>query len=196
MDGLQRLLDFAEYLRSQRMPFLLEQLKEDAVTVSFGTFGNRFRLDFHEDRVSIDWYKGNEELIANLRAIQGLIDAEAGAGDRTARVVEPGDNCAPQQPSAGMRRLLDFTAGLRRRGIAYGIEQQACDSVEVSFIAQGKRLEVEFFADGVLCSCFEGQTGIPFDMAVIQEEVESFNRPFELPLQTRGRAGRHGVSTG
>ena len=194
MDGLQRLLDFADYLRSQRMPFLLQQIKDDAVTLTFGTFGNRFRLDFHEDRVSLDWYKGNEDVVGNLRAIEGLIDAETGGSAPLMAAVESDEHPAPAKPSAGMRRLLDFTAGLRRCGIAYCIEQQSCDSIEVGFIAQGKKLEVEFFADGVLCSCFEGRSGIPFDLSLIQQEIETFNRPFAPPPQARERVGRHAVA--
>jgi len=193
MDGLLRLLEFADYLRARRMPFLLQQIKDDAVTLTIGTFGNRFQIDFFEDRASLDWYKGDEEASGNLRAIQGLIDAAAGADPAPAHALEPADHPVSQQPPGGMRRLLELTARLRRSGIAYAIEQQSGDSIEVSFIAQGRRLEVEFFADGVLCSHFAGRTGIPFDLALIQEEIEGFNRPFLPPADTREPASGNGA---
>jgi hypothetical protein len=179
MDGLQRLLEFADYLRSQRMQFLIWQDRADAVTLSFGTFGNRFSLDFHEEHVACRRYGGTERLSTDLAAVMdmvgGRVSAAGAALERRERDLLP---VVPASQAGGMRRLLGFTANLRENGIHHSIEQHSPEALEVSFTAEGIRVEVEFSVDGAMYSEFEGQATELFDEAAVRREVEVFTRPF------------------
>jgi hypothetical protein len=187
MDGLQKLIEFAVYLRSQRMPFLIGQNSHDAITLSFGTFGNRFCLDFYEDRVGCRRYGGTEDLSEDLNPVHAMVEALAAASRPSARlgtvrgVVADGAGIR----SGGMRRLLDFTASLRANGIHHAFEQHSPEAIEVSFVAQGKRVEVEFSVEGVLCSEFDAQAASVFDEDAIRREIEVFTRPYPPAMRMR-----------
>lgn len=187
MDGLQRLIEFGVYLRSQRMLFLIGQNSEDAITLSFGTFGNRFCLDFFEDRVCCRRYGGTEDLNENLNPVHAMVETLAQASrPRTPIGAVRGVGAdGGRVYSAGMRRLLDFTASLRANGIHHSFEQHSCEAIEVSFTAQGKRVEVEFSVEGVLYSEFDAQATSIFDEAAIRREIEIFTRPYHPAARMR-----------
>jgi len=184
MDGLQRLLDFTHYLRSQRLLFHVGQESCDAITVSFGTFGDRFSLDFHENDVKCRRYGSMREANPGLHEIHDVIAEGGGSSLWPARVFAPGErDLSPL--TGGMRRLLDFTEHLRARGIVHTIEQQSCDALEVSFSAQGKRIEVEFSPDHVHYSVFRAEPASAFDEDAVRREVEVFTRPYHPAMRMR-----------
>lgn len=189
-DGLQRLLDFANYLRCQRLLFHISQESCDAITVSFGTFADRFSLDFFEQSVSCRRYRAMQASNLELREIQGIVDAgsidarsDTAVWPSLGRVIDVEE--ATPRPG-GMRRLLEFTAHLRARGVVHTIEQQSCDALEVSFSVEGKRIEVEFSPDQVLCSVFCAEPPCAFDEAALRREVEVFTRPYHPAMRMRG----------
>jgi hypothetical protein len=187
MDALQKLLDFTGYLRSQRILFLIGQNSHDAITLSFGIFGSRFCLDFKEDRVGARRYCGTEDLCENLGTVHAMVDALAAASRPPAPVgaVRNVGADGVTVPSCGMRRLLDFTANLRAKGIHHSFEQHSSEAIEVSFMAQRKRVEVEFSVDGVLYSEFDLQATNVFDEASIRSEIEVFTRHYHPAMRMR-----------
>lgn len=189
MDGLQRLLGFTDYLRSQRLLFHVGQEGPDAITVSFGTFGDRFSLDFHEAHVECRRYGAVREAKLDLQEVHGMIDAGSGP-PASSPMISQNEECNMPAPTSGMRRLLDFTANLRARGVVHTIEQQSCDAIEVSFTVQGKRVEVEFSPDQALCNVFEAEPPSAFDETVVRREVEVFTRPYHPAMRMR-REWRH-----
>jgi hypothetical protein len=175
MDGLQRLLGFADYLRSQRMPFVLQQQRDDALTLGFSTFGNRFLIDFFVEGMSCRRYRGAEDVFHQLAPVLAAIKAAASGSEEAVR--DGGPEGASASEGDGLRRLLDFTNRLRRAAIPYTIEQQICDALEVGFALGGRRIEVEFSVREACYSIFE-QEEIVFDGEAIRREVEHFERPF------------------
>ena len=200
MDGLQRLLDFTHYLRAQRLLFHIREERPDAITVSFGTFGVRFCLDFHEHGIDCRRYCGMRDAHHELREIDALIDGLIDAESRVKSVTEsdggegaPGWRATPTQAgghdvalrAGGIRHLLDFTAHLRRRRIGYTIEQQSCDALEVGFSVHGKRIEVEFSPDRASCNVFVAEPPSAFDEEAVRREVEVFTRPYHPAMRMR-----------
>jgi len=186
MDGLQRLLAFADYLRSQRMPFLFGQTSEDAITLSFGTFGNRFSLDFYEDHVLCHRFRGTEQLRADLSEVHAIIDARV-PDFRSIPISAMTGADAGQANAArsGLRRILGFTSRLRAKGIEHAIEQYTSGVLEVSFTIGGRRFEVEFSADDVLYSVFDVHVRSLLDEAAIRQDVEVHARPYQQSIQVR-----------
>jgi hypothetical protein len=72
----------------------------------------------------------------------------------------------------GMEGLLAFLGYLREKGIKYRIDQQADDSLEVSFALVGFRFEVAFYVDHIAFSYFTGHEDVELDESKLFTLIE------------------------
>jgi len=72
-DGLQRLLDFLQFLRDKRIEFRIDQEAPDSLTVYFALVGVRVEADFDVDMMHFSVFKGSEAVIVDERILDELI---------------------------------------------------------------------------------------------------------------------------
>ncbi len=51
MDGLQRLLDFVNFLQDEKIHFVISSKSRTSITVDFGGPGIRFEVDFYPEEM-------------------------------------------------------------------------------------------------------------------------------------------------
>jgi hypothetical protein len=72
-DGLQRLLDFLDFLREKRIEFQIEQEAPSSLTVKFGLVGVRVEADFDVDMMHFSVFKGSEAVETDEKVLHKLI---------------------------------------------------------------------------------------------------------------------------
>lgn len=72
-DGLQRLLEFLEFLDSRSLDYKLDHYSPDSITVTFSLVGYRVEADFEPDGFHYSVFKGDEAVDTNFDSMMSLI---------------------------------------------------------------------------------------------------------------------------
>ena len=71
-----QLLQFLSFLKTRRIRFILTQSRDDAIMVSFATFGARYEVEFLEDGPVYSVFRGSESVADDYPALLEIVDAE------------------------------------------------------------------------------------------------------------------------
>jgi hypothetical protein len=74
IDGLQRLLDFVEFLRNERIHFMISSKSDVSITVDFGLVGLRFEVDFYPDHMVFAHFEGSEAVSRDDTLLDALLN--------------------------------------------------------------------------------------------------------------------------
>ncbi len=74
MDGLQRLLDFTNFLTESRIIHKIEQTAHDELMVSFATVGKRVEVYFTPEDVAYSIFSGDEDMLEGLDAVKRMVE--------------------------------------------------------------------------------------------------------------------------
>ena len=72
-DGLQRILDFLDFLREKEIEFDIVQEAPSSLTVKFGLVGVRVEADFDVDMMHFSVFKGSEAVETDEKILHDLI---------------------------------------------------------------------------------------------------------------------------
>lgn len=72
-DGLQRVLNFLEFLRDKGIEFTLVQQQPEAIMVTFAMVGFRVEVEFFTDHLEYSVFRGNEDVESDERALYDLV---------------------------------------------------------------------------------------------------------------------------
>ncbi|MDX2155133.1 MAG: hypothetical protein SFW09_01385 [Hyphomicrobiaceae bacterium] len=72
----------------------------------------------------------------------------------------------------GLQRLLDFLNILNEKAIEFRLEQNAPDSISVSFALVGYRVEADFDVDMMHFSLFKGDEAVDTDVKKLLNLIE------------------------
>lgn len=72
-DGLQRLLDFLNFLREKGIDARIDQKSPDNLTVSFSLIGVRVEADFDVDMMHFSYFEGSESVDTDEKTLRDLI---------------------------------------------------------------------------------------------------------------------------
>jgi hypothetical protein len=72
-DGLQRILDFLDFLREKGIEFNIEQEAPTSLTVKFALVGARVEADFDVDMMHFSVFKGSEAVETDEKILEQLI---------------------------------------------------------------------------------------------------------------------------
>lgn len=75
-DGLQRVLEFLEFLRGKNIEFRLDQQSPDEIMVQFALVGARVEATFDAERMHFCVFKGSEAVETDERKLYALIEAD------------------------------------------------------------------------------------------------------------------------
>ncbi len=73
IDGLQRLIDFVDFLRKERIHFSISSKSDVSITVDFGLLGVRFEVDFYPDHMIFAHFTGNEDVSSDDKLLDALL---------------------------------------------------------------------------------------------------------------------------
>jgi hypothetical protein len=74
MDGLQRMLDFTNYLQEKRMTYHFRQVSFDEIMVGFSMPGERVEVYFTTEDVTYSVFTGNEDMLEGVEAVKAMVD--------------------------------------------------------------------------------------------------------------------------
>ncbi len=72
-DGLQRMLDFLNFLDDKGVHFYLEQNAPDSLRVTLTLVGCRVEVAFFADHMEFSTFKGNEDVSRDEKVLYDLI---------------------------------------------------------------------------------------------------------------------------
>lgn len=72
-DGLQRALDFMDFLDEKGVHFQIDQVRPDAIMVFFTLVGARVEVDFFVDGMAYRRFKGHEDVYVDESTLMSLI---------------------------------------------------------------------------------------------------------------------------
>jgi hypothetical protein len=72
-DGLQRLLDFLDFLKTERIEFSIHNRSHDSMSVDFAALGIRYEVDFFPDCMTFSYFKGNEDVFQDDKMLDNLM---------------------------------------------------------------------------------------------------------------------------
>jgi predicted DNA-binding protein (UPF0278 family) len=72
-DGLQRMLDFLNYLREKKIHFYIEQYSSDELTVTLTLVGVRVEVMFSVDDMTFSVFPGKEDVLTDHKLLYELI---------------------------------------------------------------------------------------------------------------------------
>lgn len=73
MDGLQRMLDFLEFLQDSKTTYRIDQYSPDAITVTFALVGVRAEVEFSVEGMQYSLFRGNESVEVDEKPLYELI---------------------------------------------------------------------------------------------------------------------------
>ena len=76
MEPFRILLEFLNLLQSKKIQFALIQSRDDAIMVSFATFGMRYEVEFLEDGPVYSVFRGREAVADDYPALLRMIEDE------------------------------------------------------------------------------------------------------------------------
>jgi hypothetical protein len=72
-DGLQRMLDFLNFLDENNIHFFITQYSPDALTATLTLVGLRIEATFYVDHVGFSCFKGNEDVETDEKLLHDII---------------------------------------------------------------------------------------------------------------------------
>jgi hypothetical protein len=75
-DGLERMLDFLDFLREKNIHFFITQYSPDGLTVTLTLVGMRIEVEFQVDHVEYSVFRGSEAVESDEKALHDLIMSE------------------------------------------------------------------------------------------------------------------------
>jgi hypothetical protein len=72
-DGLQRMLDFLNFLRNKKVHFFITQYSPEGLTVTLTLVGSRIEVEFFVDHLEFSAFKGSEMVNSDEKALYNLI---------------------------------------------------------------------------------------------------------------------------
>jgi hypothetical protein len=76
MDIFSELLKFLNFLKAKRVRFTIAQSRDDAIMVSFATFGARYEVEFLDDGPVYSIFRGSEAVADDYPALIQMIEDE------------------------------------------------------------------------------------------------------------------------
>jgi hypothetical protein len=72
-DGLERMLDFLDFLSEKGIQFFITREREDALMVTFTLVGARVEVEFFVNHIEFCYFRGSEGVECDPKALYGLI---------------------------------------------------------------------------------------------------------------------------
>ncbi len=72
MNGLKKLIDFVQFLKSEKISFSISSKGPDSITVDFGLPGVRIEADFYEDYMIFAPFFGDERVSSDQAELAAL----------------------------------------------------------------------------------------------------------------------------
>lgn len=72
-DGLQRVIDFLEFLREKNIDYRIDQQQPEAIMVTVPLVGIRIEAEFFVDHVEYSIFSGKEDVENDERALRDFI---------------------------------------------------------------------------------------------------------------------------
>ena len=72
-DGLQRMLDFLDFLDDKGIEFKIERQRPEAIMVTFALVGVRVEVEFFVDHLEFSFFKGDEGVESDEKLLYDLI---------------------------------------------------------------------------------------------------------------------------
>jgi hypothetical protein len=79
-DGLQRVLDFLDFLDEKGVHYQTDQVRPDALLVFFTLVGVRVEVDFFVDGMRYRYFKGHEDVEIDQKLLMNLINEHSSGG--------------------------------------------------------------------------------------------------------------------
>ena len=76
MEPFRNFLDFLTHLQSKKIQFALTQSRDDAIMVSFATFGALYEVEFLDDGPVYSIFRGSEAVADDYPALIQMIEDE------------------------------------------------------------------------------------------------------------------------
>jgi hypothetical protein len=73
IDGLQRMLDFIEFLNKERIIFSIHSRSFDAISIDFAGIGIRYEVDFYVDEMNFSHTTSNETVFTGDAELKKII---------------------------------------------------------------------------------------------------------------------------
>ena len=73
LDGLERLLEFINFLRKEKIYFAIGSKSEVSITVDFGLPGVRIEVDFYPDEMVFASFPGSEAVSSDDDVLDALL---------------------------------------------------------------------------------------------------------------------------
>ena len=73
-DGLQRMFEFLDFLRTKGIDFKIEQQQPEALMVSFAMVGVRVEVEFFADELQFSVFRGAESVDTDEKRLYALIN--------------------------------------------------------------------------------------------------------------------------
>ena len=73
-DGLNRLLDFLNFLESRATDYRLDRYSPESITVTFSLVGYRIEAYFEPDSMHYSIFKGDESIETDFKKLMDLIE--------------------------------------------------------------------------------------------------------------------------
>jgi hypothetical protein len=77
-DGLQRMLDFIDFLNDQKIIFSIHNRSFDSISIDFAGVGIRYEVDFFVDHMCFSYFKGDENVFRGDEELKKLINEHWG----------------------------------------------------------------------------------------------------------------------
>ncbi len=72
-DGLQRMLDFLNYLDDQNVHYFIEKYSPDGLTATLTFVGLRIEVEFTPDGMAYSYFEGTEDVFTDEQRLRDLI---------------------------------------------------------------------------------------------------------------------------
>lgn len=73
-DGLQRMVEFLNFLRKRKIHFFVEQDADESLMVTLTLVGTRVEVTFTVEEMTFSVFKGNEDVITDVKSLYALIE--------------------------------------------------------------------------------------------------------------------------
>ena len=72
-DGLQRMLDFLNFLRNKKAHYFITQYSPEGLTVTLTLVGSRIEVEFFVDHLEFSVFKGSEMVNSDEKNLYDLV---------------------------------------------------------------------------------------------------------------------------
>jgi hypothetical protein len=80
IDGLQRMLNFIDFLNENKIMFTVHSRSFDSIAIDFAGIGIRYEVDFFVDHMCFSYFSGDEDVFTSDDKLKKLIFTHWGDG--------------------------------------------------------------------------------------------------------------------